>query len=88
MRIARPPRIEKELPEAESGGLRLLGGSTVRGLELTFDGAKTNILISSGSAEDMQRYQEQLESVYGEMAMEAADEKPPFLNRVPGIAGL
>jgi hypothetical protein len=85
MRIARPPKIEKELSEAESAGLTLLGGSTIRGLELTFENAKTSILISSRSAEDMQRYQDQFESVYGEMAVETAEDRPAFLSKIPRI---
>jgi hypothetical protein len=88
MRIARPPKIEKELSEAETGGLTLLGGSTVRGLELTFESGKTNILTSSANEEDAQQYLEQLEAVYGQMAMEPTKEMPTFLSELPRMLGV
>ncbi len=87
-RIAKPPKIEKALAETESGDLRLLASSSVRGLELLFDNGKTHILLSSCTPEDMERYRELLESVYGEMVMEPTDEGPAFLRELPRIVGL
>ncbi len=88
MKISRPPKIEKVLPEVESAGLGLLASSSVRGLELLFESGKTGILISSENAEETERYREQLESVYGEMAMEPADGKPAVLRVLPRMVGL
>jgi len=68
--------------------LSFLASPTQRGLEIVYQGGRTNILLSSRTAGDARQYLSVLESVYGELKVATASLRPAFLKEIPNIVRL
>jgi len=88
VRLQRVPWIGEPLKEAEAGRLSFAASSAVRTFELVSNGFRTDILLSSESERDTAEYVRTLESVYGELEVTPAPQKPEFLQELPAVVGL
>ena len=80
------PRWGEELDENQMARLALLASDTERSFELLYESGRMCILLCSKTSQDLSRYRNSLESVYGELKLkEAADAKPGFLKELPAI---
>jgi hypothetical protein len=60
----------------------------VRAFELVYSEGATEVLLSAESVEDMGKYAQLLNLVYGSMKYEARDQVPEFLKELPRMIGL
>lgn len=80
------PRWEEALDESQMAALALLPSDTERSFEFVYESGRMSVLLCSKTSEDLSRYRNSLESVYGELKLkEAADAKPRFLKELPAI---
>ena len=86
--LTKLPWIGEPLKDKEVERLSQLASSTVRGLEVVFENGRTQVLLSTRSERDAQEFVGVLESVYGELDLAPAAEKPEFLHRLPDLVGL
>ena len=88
MRLTKVPLIKEPLKDKDIERLSLLPSPTVRSLEVAFAAGRSDILISSHSMPDLNRYLAVLKSVYGELSTVGEQSKPAFLADLPRIVGL
>jgi hypothetical protein len=88
LRVREIPWIKEPLKERDVERLSFLASPAQRGLEIVYQGGRTNILLSSRTEQDAREYLSALESVYGELKVAAAPSRPDFLKEIPGIVGL
>jgi hypothetical protein len=88
LRLAKVPDITEPLKGASAERLALLASPGTRGLEVVFQGGRSDLLFSSRSERDAQEYLSTLESVYGELNVSPVDAMPGFLRRLPALVGL
>ena len=88
VRIAKVPKIEEVLEDDVVQPLAHLASDTVRTFEVVYTDGKTDMLLSSKTADDMRGYADLFNSVYGELKYERVDPMPDFLKQLPGIVGL
>jgi hypothetical protein len=88
LRLATVPEITEPLDEKESERLSFLPAPSVRGFEVLFQEAETQILFSARTTRDMQEYLSVMKSVYGAMDVLETTAQPAFLKQIPGKVGL
>ena len=88
VRLVKVPKNEKVLEDASVQPLAHLAAPTVRTFELVYSGGKTEVLLSAETVEDMGKYAQLLNLVYGSMKYEASDQVPEFLKELPRMIGL
>jgi hypothetical protein len=62
-----------------------LASPTVRTFEIAYSRGKTEILLSAKTLDDMARYADLFNQVYGELELVKAEPNPAFLEELPGI---
>ena len=67
MKLSRVPKIEKVLRESEIQPLPHLASDTVRSFEIIYSSGKTELLFSARTVDDMRRYLDLFNSVYGQL---------------------
>ncbi|MDG6907033.1 MAG: hypothetical protein JRN20_14770 [Nitrososphaerota archaeon] len=83
------PRWEEGPDESIVARLALLASDTERSFELVYQSGEMSVLLSSKTSEDLSKYRNSLESVYGELKFEqVVDARPEFLKEVPLIVGV
>jgi hypothetical protein len=85
VRIAEVPRTKEILDDSEILPFSHLSSPTVRTFEIVYSGGKTEILLSAKTLDDMGRYADLFNQVYGELELVKADPNPAFLQELPGI---
>jgi hypothetical protein len=88
LKLMKVPLIKEPLKEKDAERLSLLPSATVRSFESVFTTGKTDLLISSHSMPDLNRYLAVLKSVYGELSAVSEQSKPAFLADLPRTVGL
>ena len=64
-----------------------LASPTVRTFEIVYGSGKTEILLSAKTLDDMGRYADLFNQVYGELELEKVERSPEFLRLLPSITG-
>ena len=83
------PRWEEGPDESIIARLALLASDTERSFEFVYQSGEMCVLLSSKTPEDLSKYKNSLESVYGELKFEQVDDpRPEFLKEVPRIVGM
>ena len=83
------PRWEDGPDESTIARLALLASDTERSFELVYQSGEMSVLLSSKTSEDLSKYRNSLESVYGELKFEeVVDARPEFLKELPGMVGV
>jgi hypothetical protein len=88
VRLAEVPEMKGILEDSSIQPLDHLPSTTVRTFELLYSNGHTEFVFSSETVEDMRKYAQLLDSVYGELKLEKADQTPGFLQELPRILGL
>jgi hypothetical protein len=88
VRLLKVPKVEKPLEEREMEPLGHLASATRRSFELVYSGKKTDLLLTAETLEDLRRYVDTFDSVYGQLKYERFDPLPPFLRQLPALVGL
>ena len=88
VRLVKVPTTEEVLDDSAIQPLAHLAAPTVRTFELVYSGGKTEVLLSAETVEDMGKYAQLLNLVYGSMKYEARDQVPEFLKELPRMIGL
>jgi hypothetical protein len=74
---------------AIAGLLAHLASDTVRGFEIIYSSGKTEILLSTRTADDMRIYLDLFDNAYGQLSYEKIDNTVPgFLKQMPSIVGV
>jgi hypothetical protein len=82
VRLAEVPRMERVLEDSAIKPLGHLPSATVRTFELVYAAGHTELVLSAETVEDMRKYAGLLDSVYGDLRLEAAEKVPAFLRRL------
>jgi hypothetical protein len=53
-----------------------------------YGGGNTELVLSAETVEDMRKYAQLLDSVYGDLDLQTADQSPAFLRELPGALRL
>jgi hypothetical protein len=89
VKLSRVPKIEKVLIESEIQPLAHLASNTVRTFELIYSSEKTEILLAARTEDDMTKYLDLFDGVYGQLTYEKIDDAiPGFLKQLPHVVGL
>ena len=88
VRLVKVPTTEEVLADSAIQPLAHLAAPTVRAFELVYSEGATEVLLSAESVEDMGKYAQLLNLVYGSMKYEARDQVPEFLKELPRMIGL
>jgi hypothetical protein len=88
VRFVKVPTTDEVLADSAIQPLSHLAAPTVRTFELVYSEGATEVLLSAESVEDMRKYAQLLNLVYGSMKYEASDQVPEFLKELPRIIGL
>ncbi len=89
VKLSRVPKIEKVLTESEIEPLSHLASDTVRTFEIVYSSAKTDILLSARTLDDMTKYLDLFDGVYGQLKYEKIEDvMSGFLEQLPYIVGL
>ncbi|MDG7012571.1 MAG: hypothetical protein JRN17_05725, partial [Nitrososphaerota archaeon] len=86
--LASVPEMEKVLEDGSIQPLDHLASTAVRTFELLYRDGHTDFVFSSETVEDMREYAQLLDSVYGELSLEAVEKVPGFLRELPNALGL
>jgi hypothetical protein len=86
--LARVPEMEKILDDSSIQPLDHLASTAVRTFELLYRNRHTEFVFSSETVEDMRKYAQLLDSVYGELSFEATEKIPSFLRELPSALDL
>ena len=85
VRIAQVPRSGDILDDSEALPFSQLASPTVRTFEIVYSNGKSEVLLSAKTLNDMGRYADLFNQVYGELELVKADPIPAFLRELPGI---
>jgi hypothetical protein len=88
VRMVKVPKFVKTLEDGVTQPLDHLASTTVRTFELVYSQGSTEILLSAKTLDDMGRYADLFNQVYGELELQKADKLPALLARLPVIVGL
>ena len=79
--VSKIPALKEKLDEAGAARLRHLASNLVRTFELTYskESEKSELLIGSGTSEDLRRYEDLLSSLYGGISFRDTDPVPAYL---------
>ena len=88
VRMVEVPEFKKVLDDSETQPFDHLASATVRTFELVYSKGKTDVILSAKSLDDMGRYVDLFNQVYGELELEKANPRPTFLQELSGIVGL
>ena len=88
VRLVDVPEMKGILEDSSIQPLDHLPSTTVRTFELLYANGHTEFVLSSETVEDMRKYAQLLDSVYGELKLEKAEQTPGFLRELPRILGL
>jgi hypothetical protein len=82
VRVAGVPKMEKILEDDSIQPLAHLASATVRTFELVYSAGHTELLLSAETVDDMRKYAHLLDSVYGDLDLEATEKVPEFLRQL------
>src|SRR5208282_6791478 len=85
VRLVKVPTTEEALEDSAIQPLSHLAAPTVRTLELVYSGGKTEVLLSAETVDDMRKYADLLNLVYGGLKLEKTAATPAFLGGLPSI---
>lgn len=88
VRLTDVPEMKGILEDSSIQPLDHLSSTTVRTFELLYRDGHTEFVLSSETVEDMRKFAQLLDSVYGELKLEKAEQTPSFLQELPSILGL
>jgi len=86
--LTKIPKYEKALEDVSIQPLDHLASASVRTFEIIYCGGRTDVMLSAETTEDMGKYLDVFNSVYGHLKFENADPHPAFMRELPSIVGL
>jgi hypothetical protein len=85
VRMVEVPAFKKVLDESATQPLDHLASASVRTFELVYGKGKMEVILSARSLDDMGRYVDLFNQVYGELELVKDDPIPVFLQNLPAI---
>jgi hypothetical protein len=79
------PEFQKVLDDSAIQPFDHLASATVRTFELVYSKGKTDVILSAKTLDDMGRYLDLFNQVYGELELEKANPRPTYLQELSGI---
>jgi hypothetical protein len=88
VRITEVPRTKEILADGDLLPFIHLASPTVRTFEFVYSDGRGQILLSAKTLNDMGRYADLFNQVYGELELDRVNSYPSFLKQLPTIVGL
>ncbi|MDG7006654.1 MAG: hypothetical protein JRN06_00250 [Nitrososphaerota archaeon] len=85
VRLTQVPKMEEVLEDVSVQPLDHLSSTAVRTFELVYRSGHTEFVLSAENVDDMRKYAGLLDSVYGDLNLETADQTPPFLRQLTAV---